>query len=71
MLVIVRPGALSRRREVPDDIMKPDYADDPEGIPHSEVADREQVPIYSDPEELEKIRTASRVWCFFCFLIVG
>jgi len=45
----LRPGLLSERRTVHSSIQRPDYADDPQGIPHSEVSVRgnNKIPIYS------------------------
>jgi len=53
----LRPGRVSARRQVPASIARPDYADDPEGIPHSEDAIRggTRIPIYT-AAQIKKIR---------------
>jgi methionyl aminopeptidase len=56
----MRPDKLTRRRFVPDTIVKPDYADDPDGTPFSE-SDRERIPIYTDPEDIQNLREAGRL----------
>eukprot|EP01130_Rhizamoeba_saxonica_P003774 TRINITY_DN1567_c0_g1_i1.p1 TRINITY_DN1567_c0_g1~~TRINITY_DN1567_c0_g1_i1.p1 ORF type:complete len:372 (-),score=72.22 TRINITY_DN1567_c0_g1_i1:896-2011(-) len=56
----LRPGTISEKREVPDHINKPDYADHPEGFPQSEYEDNGEITVYT-PEEIEKIRTVCRL----------
>jgi len=52
---LVRPGALSPRREVPPHIPRPDYALDPHGRPRHRDSGRPK-----DPETVEKMRVACR-----------
>jgi methionyl aminopeptidase len=53
---------LSPKRHVPDDIQKPDYANDPQGLPRSEMAIRgsSKIKVLS-PEEIEKMKTVCRL----------
>ncbi|KAH7981404.1 hypothetical protein HPB49_023848 [Dermacentor silvarum] len=57
----LRPFPLSQKREVPEHIMRPDYADHPEGIPLSEQAAKHSSVIkILDEEETEGVRLASK-----------
>ena len=58
----LRPGIISPRRTVPPHIKRPDYADDPEGIPHSEMRLKSgnTIPVYT-AEQIKGIREACRV----------
>ncbi|XP_078579694.1 methionine aminopeptidase 1-like isoform X1 [Branchiostoma floridae x Branchiostoma japonicum] len=58
----VRPFPLSPKREVPDHIPRPDYADHVEGVPSSELALKgsTQIRVLSD-EEIEGMRVACRL----------
>jgi len=58
----LRPGLLSPKRVIPPHISRPDYADDPDGIPQSEVAIRgtHKIPDYT-PEQINKIRKAGQM----------
>ena len=56
----LRPCQKTQKREVPDHIMKPDYALDKNGTPMSEVIDKRTnttIRVYT-PDEIEKIRIA-------------
>ncbi|XP_037560563.1 methionine aminopeptidase 1 [Dermacentor silvarum] len=58
----LRPFPLSQKREVPEHIMRPDYADHPEGIPLSEQAAKHSSVIkILDEEETEGVRLASKL----------
>ncbi|XP_064457924.1 methionine aminopeptidase 1-like isoform X2 [Ornithodoros turicata] len=58
----LRPYPLSPKREVPDHIMRPDYADHPEGYPLSEQAVKGSTHIkVLDDEEIEGVRLASKL----------
>jgi methionyl aminopeptidase len=60
----LRPGDVTPKRVVPDHIVKPDYADHPQGISASEEADKrsgkQEIKLYT-PEQLEGIRHACRM----------
>jgi methionyl aminopeptidase len=58
----LRPAALSPRRIVPVHIPRPDYADDKEGIPHSEDDARgnHKIPVYS-ADIIQKVREAGKL----------
>ncbi|KAH6945945.1 hypothetical protein HPB50_010908 [Hyalomma asiaticum] len=57
----LRPYPLSPKREVPEHIMRPDYADHPDGIPLSEQAAKHSSVIkILDEEEIEGVRLASK-----------
>jgi methionyl aminopeptidase len=52
----------SKARVVPPHIMRPDYADHPEGLPLSEIAEKGTTIIkVLDDEEIEGMRTACKV----------
>ncbi|XP_075542419.1 methionine aminopeptidase 1 isoform X2 [Dermacentor variabilis] len=58
----LRPFPLSQKREVPEHIMRPDYADHPDGIPLSEQAAKHSSAIkVLDEEEIEGVRLASKL----------
>uniref|UniRef100_L7M8Z5 Methionine aminopeptidase n=1 Tax=Rhipicephalus pulchellus TaxID=72859 RepID=L7M8Z5_RHIPC len=58
----LRPYPLSPKREVPEHIMRPDYADHPDGIPLSEQAAKHSSVIkVLDEEEIEGVRLASKL----------
>jgi methionyl aminopeptidase len=57
----LRPSRLSKRRYVPDTVVKPDYADDPEGTPFSEEQERERIPVFTNPEDIQNLREAGRL----------
>eukprot|EP01120_Amphizonella_sp_Union-15-10_P007563 TRINITY_DN2561_c0_g1_i1.p1 TRINITY_DN2561_c0_g1~~TRINITY_DN2561_c0_g1_i1.p1 ORF type:complete len:367 (-),score=51.82 TRINITY_DN2561_c0_g1_i1:72-1172(-) len=57
----LRPGIVSPKRTIPPNILKPDYADDPEGIPHSELAARTSPIIVYNEAEISKIRKACKI----------
>lgn len=58
----LRPFPLSQKREVPEHIMRPDYADHPDGIPLSEQAAKHSSVIkILDEEETEGVRLASKL----------
>uniref|UniRef100_A0A023FKV8 Methionine aminopeptidase n=1 Tax=Amblyomma cajennense TaxID=34607 RepID=A0A023FKV8_AMBCJ len=58
----LRPFPLSPKREVPEHIMRPDYAEHPEGIPLSEQAAKHSSVIkVLDEEEIEGVRLASKL----------
>lgn len=61
----LRPYLKSAKREVPRTIGRPDYADDPNGFPHSEQKLRGSTSIkcLSD-EEIEGMRVACKVPIF-------
>lgn len=53
---------LSPKRPVPDSIAKPDYANDPQGLPKSELAIRGSTKIkVLEPSAIEKMRTICRL----------
>lgn len=57
---LVKPGIQAPQYHVPDDILCPDYAKDPEG--HSPCEENEQPGIeIKTPEEIKKMREASRI----------
>jgi methionyl aminopeptidase len=59
----LRPWQKTPRRQVPDSIIRPDYADDPKGVPLSEQLDKAQntsIKVYSS-EEIEGMRYACRI----------
>lgn len=58
----LRPFPQTMKRTVPDNILKPEYADDPKGIPHSEQKAKlsSQIRVLSD-EEIEGMRVACKV----------
>ena len=59
----LRPAQKSPRRTIPEGILLPDYANDPEGIPLSERQDRREnttIKVYNE-EELLGIREACRI----------
>lgn len=62
----LRPFKRESRREVPECISRPDYAQHPTGIPISEQAVRgsAQIKILND-EEIEGMRVACKVTYFF------
>lgn len=58
----LRPFPLSSKREVPEHIMRPDYAEHPDGIPLSEQAAKHSSVIkVLDDEEIEGVRVASKL----------
>ncbi|XP_065303964.1 methionine aminopeptidase 1 isoform X2 [Dermacentor albipictus] len=58
----LRPSPLSPKREVPEHIMRPDYADHPDGIPLSEQAAKHSSSIkVLNEEEIEGVRLASKL----------
>lgn len=59
----LRPFQLSAKREVPEGIMRPDYADHPEGLPLSELLDKQKgEPMKKyNAEEIAGIREACRI----------
>lgn len=61
----LRPYPRSSKREVPLSIGRPDYADDPHGIPHSEqkVRSSSNIKCLSD-EEIEGMKVACKVGVF-------
>lgn len=58
----LRPAALSPPRLLPPSIGRPDYADDPEGDPRSEMEGKRSglIPVYT-PEQIEGIRESCRL----------
>lgn len=56
----LRPGFTSPQCKVPDDILKPDYANDPEGRSPCEEAEGFGIEIKT-PEEVEKMRKACKM----------
>ena len=59
----LRPGKISPKREVPAHIVKPDYADHPQGRSAEEEADKRSnttIKVYTD-KELEGVRNACRI----------
>lgn len=58
----LRPFPLSPKREVPESIMRPDYAEHPDGIPLSEQAVKHSSVIkVLTEEEIEGVRLASKL----------
>lgn len=53
---------ITPRRPVPDSIMKPDYALDPEGVSQCEesVATSKEIPVYTE-EDIEQMRIAGKI----------
>jgi methionyl aminopeptidase len=52
----------SKERKVPPHIMRPDYADHPEGLPLSEIADKKSTIIkVLDDEEIEGLNLSCKV----------
>lgn len=58
----LRPYKQSKQKKVSDDIVKPDYANHPEGRSNSEEKDKysKTIPVYNK-EEIEGIREACRI----------
>jgi methionyl aminopeptidase len=58
----LRPAAMSQRRVVPPHIPRPDYADDPNGKPHSEDDNRgnHKIPVHNQ-ELIENLREAGKL----------
>ena len=58
----LRPYPKSKKREVPPHIMRPDYADHPEGAPLSEIAEKRSTNIkVLDDEEIEGLKLSCKV----------
>lgn len=57
----LRPSVVSPMMKVPAGILKPDYADDPHGTPHSELKARGNAVAVMTPEELVVMREACRI----------
>ncbi|OII74712.1 methionine aminopeptidase [Cryptosporidium ubiquitum] len=58
----LRPYPISSRRKVPDHILKPDYADDKEGRPFSELKRKKSSSIIAaTPEEIELLRECCKI----------
>mmetsp|Transcript_15446 Transcript_15446/g.17487 ORF Transcript_15446/g.17487 Transcript_15446/m.17487 type:complete len:419 (-) Transcript_15446:965-2221(-) len=56
----LRPCAITKQVQVPENIAKPDYADD--GIPHSELESEHRLNIHvHSPEEIEIMRDVCRI----------
>ena len=61
----------SKKRQVPAQIVRPDYADHPEGHPLSEIAERGSTNVkVLDEEEIEGLKLACKV-ILFRFLVDG
>jgi methionyl aminopeptidase len=58
----LRPGLLSPKRILPENITRPEYADDPSGTPHREVGSRAntKIPVYSQ-EVIQNLREAGKL----------
>jgi len=56
-----RPWQQSAKRIVPDHIPRPDYADDPEGTPFSEMKARGKAIVVLGKEEIDKLRVACKI----------
>jgi hypothetical protein len=59
----------SKKREVPPQIVRPDYAEHPEGLPLGEIAERGSTNVkVLDDEEIEGLKLACKV-ILFLFLV--
>eukprot|EP01012_Entosiphon_sulcatum_P013006 TRINITY_DN1828_c0_g1_i1.p1 TRINITY_DN1828_c0_g1~~TRINITY_DN1828_c0_g1_i1.p1 ORF type:complete len:389 (-),score=45.48 TRINITY_DN1828_c0_g1_i1:18-1163(-) len=57
----LRPFKLSARRTVPKTILRPDYADHPEGVSKCEADDRREDPVIADAEMIAGMRKVGRL----------